>query len=199
MKRPRVSVGQLLVVIAVASLGFAAVGVASPAWAGGVTSFTMFSLVASLLGIVFGRGSRRVYWTGFTLLGWANFFLATNSWFALNSLGLLAPAVTPPIYDAIHSIDGFGYEQFSNGMGGMGGGMGGMGGGMGGGFRRLGVTGKAPGPPPPIPRVNPYDFRKILVKLETLLWAVLGGWAARYFASGRGGHGEAGGSSPSSS
>lgn len=191
LRRIRVSIGGMIGLVALAALGFAAIRVASPAWAGALTSLTFFAMVASLLGIVFGRGSRRVFWTGFASLGWAYLFLANTSWFAPSPnpmLGparigqfFLAPALSPVIYDLLHSVEGSGFRDFTGGMrggmGGMGGGMGGMGGGM-----RSMAMGGAPLPPP---SVDPYDFLRIGRSLEALLWAFLGGWTARYFASGR--------------
>jgi hypothetical protein len=44
---------------------------------------------------------------------------------------------------------------------------------------------------PPVKLVDPQVFLRIGVALEALLWAFLGGWVARYFASARGAPGGA--------
>lgn len=194
MRRFRVSISGLLGLVAVAAVGFAAIRIATPAWAGALYSLTFFLLVASLLGIGFGRGPRRVFWIGFALLGWSYILLHYVPWNG-RYLGpyLLAPSLFDALYDELHITDamrnakGFSppfrgtlNESVPAGSGGLGH-MGGMGG-MGGGFRMMGGMG---GPPPVRPTVDPPVFVRIGMALEALLWAFLGGWSARFFASGR--------------
>ncbi len=207
MRRLHLSISGLLALVAVVAIGFAAIHNATPSWAGGLYSLTFFLLVASLLGILFGQGPRRVFWTGFALLGWSYILLHFVPWNG-RYLGpyLLAPSLFDAIYDELHITDqmknspGFVRPQpgvisdsipaGSGGLGGMMSGMGGMMGmgGTGGGFRNMmGGLGGPPGPPPVLPTVDPPVFVRIGMGLEALLWAFLGGWAARYFASGRSG------------
>lgn len=197
MKWLRVSISRLLAFVALASLTFAAIKVATPAWAGALYSLTFFALIASLLGIGFGRGARRVYWTGFAALGWGymalNYLPLHNRYFGPL---LLSPNLFDDLYDRIHipedlkNAKGMGMTGraiFESAPAGSGMGMGGMGGG----FRMMGGVGGGPPATPPVKLVDPQVFIRIGVALEALLWAFLGGWVARYFASGRGASGGA--------
>ena len=169
MVRKRMTIAGLICAIGGLALGFAAVGVASPAWAGAVASLTFFSLISALLGIGLGRGSRRVFWTGYALLGWAYLVIVDYHLFGDSGRYFLAPRIVATLYDSLHSLEGVGYEQLTGGMGG----FGGMGGGIGGGMRSMPLGG-APTSPMPTPRVDPADFYCIIRYLEVLLWATLG-------------------------
>lgn len=190
MRWLRVSISRSLAFVALAGLAFAAIKVATPAWSGALYSLTFFSLIASLLGIGFGRGARRVYWTGFAALGWGymalNYLPLHNRYFGPL---LLSPNLFDELYDRIHIPEDL---KNAKGMAATGNilsesvpaGSGGMGM-MGGGFRMMGGGGGGTPATPPVKLVDPQVFLRIGVALEALLWALLGGWVARYFASGR--------------
>jgi hypothetical protein len=187
MTRFRFPLAGLLAVVAMAALGFAAIRVASPGWAGGLFSLSILAMLTSVLGIVYRRGSKRVFWIGFAVFGWTHLVLAFAPWFN-NAIGpkLLGASLFGELYPVVHT------DSANWGMAGYYGGMGGMGGGMGGGFRQIAVEGMTRGmgggPPPAPPPANLVyfrDFIQIGQSLETLLWAFLGGWTARYLASDR--------------
>ncbi len=184
MRRFRFSIAGLIGVVCLAAIGLAAIRASSAPWAGALTSITYFSLIASFLGIVFRRGSRRVFWIGFALLGWSYIALNYSTWGALVVRHyLLAPNLADVLFEVIHPDEASERGSVS-GIGGFMG-MGGMGGGMGGGMRNMAIGGVAAGPPSPT-TASPLAITQIVICLEALLWAYLGGWAARYFASRRG-------------
>lgn len=196
MTRPKISIANLLLVILVIALGLAAIKSGSPGWAGGLLSLAFFALFASLMAVVLTRGPRRIYWIGFAFLGWMYVLLTLHP--TLNERvgsNLLAPCLYEPLQQWLHpdgngsnAATGPGTAQFLvtygspsgfrnmampsgvGGMGSLGGAM--MGGGMGGGGA-LGMGGAQ------------IPYLQILWALEALIWAYLGGWSARYFASGR--------------
>ena len=92
MHHPRVTIAQLILVIVVVAIGLAAIRSGSPAWSGAMLSITFFAMICSLLGIALGRGTRRVYWSGFATLGWSYLLLIYVPWLHEN-IGqyLLAP------------------------------------------------------------------------------------------------------------
>jgi hypothetical protein len=171
MRRPRVSIASLLAVVAVAALGFAAVTVASPIWVGLVTSLTWFLIVAALLGVLFGRGSRRVFWTGFALLGWS-YLILTHHPTTVTFIRpyLLATRLFETLYPILH-LPSEDQEPVAWGAGSADLGL-----------RSMGAFGGGAGPVGGPGVVVLPDFVQIGHMLEALGWAYLGGWAARYFA-----------------
>src|SRR2546423_9814773 len=92
MHHPKVTIAQLILVVFVAAIGLAAIRSGSPAWSGALISITFFAMICSLLGIAWGRGTRRVYWSGFATLGWSYLFLIYVPWLHENvGQFLLAP------------------------------------------------------------------------------------------------------------
>jgi hypothetical protein len=165
MYHPKVTIAQLILVIVVVAIGLAAIRSGSPAWSGAMLSITIFAMICSLLGIALGRGTRRVYWTGFALLGWGYLLLIYLPWLHRN-IGqyLLAPNLFEQIEVFLQARESAGSGMQSVPLGAVsatatGGAFGGA----------AGLT----------------DFVRIGTSMEALLWAFLGGWAARYFASGR--------------
>lgn len=185
MPKVHFSISSLLALVVVSAIGFAAIRIASPTWAGWLYSLTLLVMLASILGICFRRGTRRVFWIGFALFGWANLFLANAAWFDLNIgrhlLGVrlfselypilhprpLAPAPTPGI--AAPAGGGFQQRRVSGGGFGVGATAG------------TGLSGIVVGV------THPYvgDFVIIGKSLEALLWGFVGGWTACYLAWGR--------------
>ena len=168
MHHPRVTIAQLILVVFVAAIGLAAIRSGSPAWSGALFSITFFAMICALLGIALGRGTRRVYWSGFATLGWSYLLLIYVPWLHEN-IGqyLLAPNLFEQLEVLLQtaSTGGGGFQSVPVGVLGAtatAGGFGGAG----------GVSGLT-------------DFVRIGTSMEALLWAYLGGWAARYFASGR--------------
>lgn len=183
MGRWRISIGMLLTVVAVAAIGFAAITVASPLWVGLTTSLTWFLIVASLLGVGFGRGKVRVYWTGFALLGWSFLILTIHPVTREHvQRYLISNNLRTTLYTTLHEP-----EKSASPPAPAGGMMGVMGGGTtGGGFRSMmGGLGPAQGSTAATPVVSIFDLGQILTMLEALIWAFLGGWMARYFAIDR--------------
>jgi hypothetical protein len=164
----RVTIAQLILVVVIAAIGFAAIRSGSPAWSGALFSITLFAMICSLLGIALGRGTRRVYWSGFATLGWSYLLLIYVPWLHENvGQYLLAPNLFEQLEVLLQATQTGGGGLQSVPLGALGatataGGFGGA----------AGVPGLT-------------DFVRIGTSMEALLWAFLGGWAARYFASGR--------------
>jgi hypothetical protein len=182
MSRPRFTIGGVILVVAVIGVELAAIRSGSPEWAGAMLSITFFALLCSFLGIVLGRGMRRVYWSGFALLGWSYLFLMYVPWLATNvGQFLFAPNLFESLHEVLHPIPPGGA------------GMGGAGAmGVSGGLRSVPVqliavsaTGGGFDPGPPFSAAEASDFQRIGIAIEALLWAFIGGWVACYFASGR--------------
>jgi hypothetical protein len=169
MKRPRITIAELTLVVLVVAIGLAAIRRGSPAWAGAMLSITFFAIISSLLGIALGRGPRRAYWLGFAVLGWTYLILMYVPWLH-EKVGrfLLAPNLFAYLEEVLHA----GPQPAS-------------------GLRSLpvGIIGAAAtggGFDPGVGGVEDFtDFLRIGMAMEALLWAFLGGWVARYFASGQ--------------
>ena len=168
MHHLRVTIAQLLLVVFITAIGLAAIRSGSTAWSGALVSITYFAMICSLLGIALGRGTRRVYWTGFAMLGWSYLLLIYIPWLHEN-LGqyLLAPNLFEQIEVFLQTRESAGSGMQSVPLGVMGATA--TAGGFGGATGAAGLS----------------DFARIGTSMEALLWAFLGGWAARYFASGR--------------
>ncbi|MGO9471476.1 MAG: hypothetical protein ACLQIB_58570 [Isosphaeraceae bacterium] len=172
MKRPRITIAHIILVVLVIAIGLAAIRSGSAAWAGAMFSITFFAMISSLLGAALGRGMRRIYWSGFGVLGWSYLLLIYVPWLdRMVGRFLLAPNLFAYLEEVLHSDSqgGGGLQSLPLGIlaatvtgGGFGGGPSGW----------AGVE-------------NLSDFVRIGLAMEALLWAFLGGWAACYFASGR--------------
>ena len=71
MRQVRFNIGSLLGVILVLGVGFAALKEASDLWDSGVFTLTIGVLLLSILLAVNRTDSRRSFWIGFALFGWA--------------------------------------------------------------------------------------------------------------------------------
>jgi hypothetical protein len=168
----RFSIRSLMAVIVVSAIALAAIRNCSTVWAGAIFSITFFTLLCSLLGIAFGRNIRRIYWTGFAVLGWSYMLLVCIPWLDEN-IGrfLLAPNLFAYLEEVLHSAPpGGGLQSVPLVMLGAEATGGGFGGGIGG---SMGIT-------------NLSACVRTGAAIEALVWAALGGYAACYFASGRG-------------
>ena len=173
MKRPRFTIAEIILFVLVFAIGLAAIRSGSDAWTGAILSVTYFTLFCSLLGIAFGRRGRRVYWVGFALLGWVYLALYYVPWQNGESIGegLLAPNFFEHVAIIVHPDPPApgGLQSLPPAV--VGGSA--VGGGFGG------------GPGPSFADMNARaNVIRIGSALEALLWAFLGGWVARYFASG---------------
>jgi hypothetical protein len=172
MKRPRFTIAEIALFVLVVAIGLAAIRSGSAAWTGAIVSVTYFALFCSLLGIAFGRRGRRVYWVGFAVLGWAYISLFYLPWQGANvGDGLFGPNLFEYFGDIVHPDPAApgGLQNVSPGVFGVGSVGGGFGGGATVGFTNADVRARVV---------------RIGIALEALLWAFLGGWVARYFASG---------------
>jgi hypothetical protein len=161
--------------VVVAAIGMAALSVGSDSWAGAMLSVCFFTLTAALLGVAFGRNERRIYWTGFALLGWTYMVLAFTPMLDERiGSNLFGPILSWAIYQSIHDeAQAGGFQSVP---------LGPIGAAVTGGGGALGLGGAA-GPALP----DPVNLRRTMIAMEALLWAFLGGWAALYFASGKDG------------
>jgi hypothetical protein len=164
MRRPQISIAGLLLVVLVFAIGTAAIRSGSSAWAGAIFSITVYTMICSLLGVVLTRGLRRVYWSGFAVLGWSYLLLIYLPWFSENvGRFLLAPNLFESLEQILHPESAT--ASLSTGV-----------------FRSMALGGFGGGGSP-VAELS--AFMRIGVALEALLWAYMGGWTARYFASGR--------------
>ena len=70
MKRIRFNIANLLVIIFVLGVGFAAVREATDLWDAGIFTLTLVFLSVSVLLAIHRRESGRAFWIGFALFGW---------------------------------------------------------------------------------------------------------------------------------
>jgi hypothetical protein len=170
MKIHRMTIAELMLVVLVTGIGLAALRNASAAWAGAMFSITIFLMISSLLGIGLGRGARRIYWLGFAALGWSYLLLL---WVPVlyEHVGrfLLAPNLFAYLEEVLQNASPPRGGLQSLPLGVLGASL--TGGGFGG-----GVSASAQ---------DLSDFARIGLAMEALLWALLGGRVASYFASGR--------------
>ena len=168
MKHTRITIAELVLVVVVVAIGLAAIRGQSAAWAGAMLSITFFAMICSLLGIALGRGPRRVYWSGFAVLGWSYLFLMYVPWlYTQVGTYLLAPNLFPVLDEMLHAEPSAaqGLQSVPVGF--------------------LGATAVGGGFSPGVAAVTDVsDLVRIGIAMEALLWAFMGGWAARYFASG---------------
>jgi hypothetical protein len=172
MKRPRFTIAEIALFVLVVALGLAAIRSGSTAWTGAIVSVTYFALFCSLLGVAFGRRGRRVYWVGFAVLGWGYLSLFYLPWQGASvGDGLFGPNLFEYVGDIVHPDPAApgGLQNVSPAVLGVGSVGGGFGGGPAAGFTNGDVRARVV---------------RIGIALEALLWAFLGGWVARYFASG---------------
>ncbi len=173
MNQMRFTIGGLILVVGVVAVALAAIRSGSPTWLGAMLSITFFAMICSFLGIALGRAMRRVYWSGFALLGWSYLLLVFTPWID-EHVGqfVLAPHLFDYIEEVIQSSTPPPAPVPATP------------GGIGGGMRSVPVE---PGgfDPGPTNAATSSEYHRIGTALEALLWAYLGGWVACYFASGR--------------
>ena len=173
----RVSIRSVMAFIVVAGIAMAALRVGSPAWAGAMSSILFFTMVCSLLGVALRRGLRRVYWMGFAALGWSYLLLTYAPWLD-EKMGsyLLGPELFTDLAAILHPEPPASGGLPSVPIG------------------PLGATatgGAFGGGAPAGGKINyVLVYMRIGAMTEALLWAFLGGWVARYFASGHSGEGD---------
>ena len=114
----RFSIRTMMAVIVISAVGLAAIRNCSAVWAGAMFSITFFTLICSLLGVVFGRNMRRTYWSGFAVLGWSYLFLIYVPWLYDKVGGfLLAPNLFAYLEEILHAnSQGGGLQSLPLGM-----------------------------------------------------------------------------------
>lgn len=71
MTRPRVSLKSLLAFVAALAAGLTALIRPNYGWAHVGSTLYLALLLTAILGVLFRRGERRAYWSGFAIFGWA--------------------------------------------------------------------------------------------------------------------------------
>ena len=97
MRRPRFTIGSLLVLVVFLAVGLAALRGATEGWDSGVFGLTLLVLLGSVLLAAHRDGPRRAYWLGFALFGWA--------YLALLEVPSIAPRL--PTTHALAYLDSF--------------------------------------------------------------------------------------------
>lgn len=101
MRRFRVSIAGLLAGIGLLGVSLAALARPSGLWANAYYSLALGTLIIAVLGAIYSRASKRAFWVGFSVCGWAYF------------LGIFGPepigrfegnAVTTPILDILYPL-----------------------------------------------------------------------------------------------
>jgi hypothetical protein len=138
MRHVRFSLATSLLVVGFCGVAFAALRSPSVMWASALFTLSLGFLIVALIGVLFCRGPRRLFWGGFALCGWI-YFLANFGPWASEAIG--PHLVTTAMFDIVYAqiAPATAIAPFGPGRGGMGGGMGG--GGMGGGGMGGGVMG----------------------------------------------------------
>jgi hypothetical protein len=77
MRRPRSSIGSALRIIGILGVALAAFRDPSYLWANITFSTAFAALVLAIVNVLYSRGARRAYWTGFALCGWAYFAICS--------------------------------------------------------------------------------------------------------------------------
>ena len=80
MKHFRFSIRNLMVVVVLLGIGFAALRYPTPFWANVWYSFTLGSLTLAVPAAVYRRGEQRAFWVGFAACGWVYFMMALAPW-----------------------------------------------------------------------------------------------------------------------
>jgi hypothetical protein len=179
--RAQVKILSLVLLVAGASLAFAALKGGTAGWSGAMFSIWIFTLLCAPLGIALGRGPHRAYWLGYATLGWSYVMLLLVPWL-WEHVGqyLLAPQLFGWLST---NREAFGWPEEALRLRGVETGNGTLVASRGfGSSLRLMMAG---GSSPSLPLNGSEPPHRIVIALEGLLWAYLGGWTARIFASGR--------------
>jgi hypothetical protein len=76
MPGPRFSIARLMGIVVVVAVGLAAVRSPSETWAGAMLLLTCGILALGVVGAIAHRGTRRMWWLGFSLFGWGYLVLS---------------------------------------------------------------------------------------------------------------------------
>jgi hypothetical protein len=171
MTRIRFHIGTILFVILVSGVGLAALKEASDVWQQGVFTATVAALLISLLLALHRTGSKRAFWTGFALFGWA--YLALSAIPSLESrlvttrlLAFLYPKLPGELHSGISSL-GFSHWTYQAIVEG----------------DTTIVTGSVPQSVFPVrPRGSREDFLRIGHALLALIAALMGGRLSLWLA-----------------
>jgi hypothetical protein len=79
VKRRPLTLKRLMIVIAAIGVGLAVLVKPNWLWASVLPPVLVFMLLTAILGLLFRRGRKRAYWTGFALFGWV--YLLPNLFF----------------------------------------------------------------------------------------------------------------------
>ena len=85
MKR-RITLKSVMIAIVVIGVGLAAMVRPNMLWALVLSVFHFTILLSAILGMLYRRGLKRAYWTGFAVFGWAYYILATFPGFLWSTL-----------------------------------------------------------------------------------------------------------------
>ena len=73
MTRPRLTIAQLMILILLVGLGFAALRNANELWSSAMHTLAIISISAAPLGAFARKGKARMTWAGFAVFGWCYF------------------------------------------------------------------------------------------------------------------------------
>lgn len=158
----RFTLAQLMAVVFLFGVGFAALRSASQVWSSAVFTLTVIVLSAAILGAMGRRGRARMTWAGFALFGWI--YLVTTFGLGGEGNGVTAPPhVTRWVFD-YWDAQRWSYPRFESASPG----------------EKL----FSPLPPPPGLVISPdaHQFRRIGHCLTAILFGFVGAIAGRILA-----------------
>lgn len=91
----------MLGIVVLVALGLASLRSASVFWTSAAAFVTLGMLLTAIVGVCFGRGSTRAFWSGFAVFGWTYLLMVNWSWFGAQFGHDLTTALTE-VAEAIH-------------------------------------------------------------------------------------------------
>src|SRR5205823_357189 len=79
MRPPRMTTRRMMVAVVILGVGIAALLHPSLLVASAVFTTTVATLLVALLGVAWGAGQRRAFWSGFAVIGWGHLWLASKN------------------------------------------------------------------------------------------------------------------------
>jgi hypothetical protein len=102
MRRFKISIAGMMLAVAVVALGVVGLKEGTELWASATFTLTVVILLGAILNAWHGRGSRRAFWAGFLLFGWAYLIWVFRPWTYQNTQLNVPPTLTGVLLDVVH-------------------------------------------------------------------------------------------------